>query len=225
LQRRHLHHERAVKRFGALTARGVLGSLWFVKTIEFWFGLSSTYSYVAAMRIEALAAAAKRQLAWRPFLPGPIFQAQQGSSDSPFNRQPERGRYMWRDLERLCAKYQLPFRKPSEFPRNALLATRVALLGEEAPWGGAFARAIFRANFAEDRDVAREEVVREVLESLQLDASEWIARAGEDITKQRLRARTNEAMERGIFGAPDFFVGGELFFGQDRLEDALDWQR
>src|SRR5512140_1906980 len=76
-----------------------------MKTVEFWFGLSSTYSYLAAMRVEALAAAAGRRLEWRAFLLGPIFQAQQGSADSPFNRYPERGRYMWRDVERLCAKY------------------------------------------------------------------------------------------------------------------------
>jgi len=194
-----------------------------MKTVEFWFGLSSTYSYLAAMRVEALAAAANRGLEWRPFLLGPIFAAQLGSADSPFNRHPERGRYMWRDVERLCAKYGLPLRKPSEFPRNALLATRVALLGEQAPWIGNFVRAIFTANFAEDRDIAREEVVREVLESLGLDAPQLIARAGEEATKQRLRGRTDEAMQRGIFGAPDFLVDGELFFGQDRLDDALAW--
>jgi 2-hydroxychromene-2-carboxylate isomerase len=182
------------------------------KTVEFWFGLSSTYSYLAAMRVETLAAAAGRRLEWRAFLLGPIFQAQQGSADSPFNRYPERGRYMWRDVERLCAKYGLPLRRPSVFPRNALLATRVALLGEQTPWIGSFVRAIFTANFAEDRDIARDEVVREVLESLGLDAPQLIARAGEEATKQR-----------GIFGAPDFVVDGELFFGQDRLDDALAW--
>jgi 2-hydroxychromene-2-carboxylate isomerase len=194
-----------------------------MRTLEFWFGLSSSYSYVAAMRIDALAAAAKRQLQWRPFLLGPIFQAQLGSADSPFNRHPERGRYMWRDIERLCAKYGLALRKPSVFPRNALLATRVAVLGEEAPWIGDYVRAMFSANFAEDRDVAREEVVREVLESLKLDAAPLLSRAGDDATKQRLRLRTDEAMAHGIFGAPDFRVDGELFFGQDRLEDALAW--
>src|ERR1041384_4648221 len=176
------------------------------KIVEFWFGLSSTYSYLAAMRVEPLAAAAGRRLEWRPFLLGPIFQAQQGSADSPFNRYPERGRYMWRDVERLCAKYAISFRKPSVFPRNALLATRVALLGEAAPWIGGFVRSIFTANFAEDRDIARDEVVREVLESLHLDAPQLIALAGDDATKQRLRARTDEALARGLFGAPDFLV-------------------
>jgi 2-hydroxychromene-2-carboxylate isomerase len=193
------------------------------KSVEFWFGLSSTYSYVAAMRVETMAAVTDRHLEWRPFLLGPIFQAQQGSADSPFNRYPERGRYMWRDIERLCGRYGMAFRKPSVFPRNALLATRVALLGEAEPWIGEFVRAIFTANFAEDRDIAREEVVREVLEALRLEAPLWIARAGEDATKQRLRARTDEALQRGIFGAPDFVVDGELFFGQDRLDDALAW--
>src|SRR5262249_51077183 len=164
-----------------------------------------SYSYPAAMRVESLASASGKRVAWRPFLLGPIFQAQLGSADSPFNRHPERGRYMWRDLERLCAKHSLEFRRPSVFPRGSLLATRLALAGENEAWIGPFVRSVFRANFAEDRHIAREEVVRELLESLQLPATDWMARAGESSTKQRLRARTDEAMARGIFGAPNFF--------------------
>jgi len=162
---------------------------------------------------------------WRPFLLGPIFQAQLGYADSPFNRRPERGRYMWRDLERTCEKHGLPFRKPSVFPRNALLAARVALVGRDEAWIGDFVRSVFRANFAEDRDISREEVVRELLESQRLPAADWLARAAESSTKQRLRACTDEAVARGIFGAPNFFVDGELFWGNDRLEDALVWGR
>jgi 2-hydroxychromene-2-carboxylate isomerase len=192
--------------------------------IELWYELASPYSYLSAMRAEPLVAAAGRRLVWRVFLLGPIFEAQLGSSDSPFNRNPVRGRYMWRDVERQCAKYGLPFRRPSRFPRASVLAARIALLGEDEPWGSAFARAVLAANFAEDRDISRPEVVREIAQELGLPVEALVARAGEEVTKQRLRARTAEAAARDIFGAPTFFVDGEMFWGDDRLEDALAWR-
>jgi 2-hydroxychromene-2-carboxylate isomerase len=94
--------------------------------VQFWFEFASTYSYPAAMRIERAAAKRDVYLEWRPFLLGPIFAAQ-GWVDSPFNIYPAKGRYMWRDLERLCAGLGLPLRRPSRFPRSGLLAARVAL--------------------------------------------------------------------------------------------------
>jgi 2-hydroxychromene-2-carboxylate isomerase len=191
--------------------------------VELWFDLASTYSYLAASRIEPLAAAAGRRVLWRPFLLGPIFQAQLGYADSPFNRHPLRGAYMWRDLERLCGKYGLPLRRPSVFPRNSLTAARVACLGEDQPWIAPFARAVFTANFAEDRDIADPVVVAALLEGLGLPARQLLARAGEQASKDHLRARTAEAATRGVFGGPTLFAGGELFWGNDRLEDALAW--
>ena len=93
--------------------------------LEFWFEFASTYSYPAAMRIEALGARAGVAIAWRPFLLGPIFQAQ-GWNDSPFNLYPAKGRYMWRDLERLCEKHGLPYARPTIFPQRSILAARLA---------------------------------------------------------------------------------------------------
>src|SRR5262252_1929707 len=110
-------------------------------SLEVWFEFASTYSYPAVERVEALAAARGVAVSWRPFLLGPIFRAQ-GWNDSPFNVYPVKGRYMWRDLERLCAAYGLPWRHPSQFPRNGLLAARVATLGAPEPWGPAFVRAV-----------------------------------------------------------------------------------
>jgi 2-hydroxychromene-2-carboxylate isomerase len=101
--------------------------------LEFWFEFGSTYSYPAALRVERLARAAGVALAWKPFLLGPIFKAQ-GWNDSPFNLYEAKGRYMWRDLERLCAAEGLPFARPSRFPRSGLLAARVACRFAGEPW-------------------------------------------------------------------------------------------
>src|SRR3712207_1741525 len=116
--------------------------------LEFWYEFASTYSYLAAMRIEALAAAAGVDIRWRPFLLGPIFAAQ-GWTSSPFNLYPAKGRYMWRDMERQAAALGLPFRKPDPFPQNALLAARVRLLGADHPWRPTFTKTVFRAAFGE----------------------------------------------------------------------------
>jgi 2-hydroxychromene-2-carboxylate isomerase len=192
--------------------------------IEFWFEFASTYSYPAAMRIEALAADYQVPIVWRPFLLGPIFAAQ-GWGDSPFNLYPAKGRYMWRDLERICAKQDLPLRPPSAFPRSGLVAARVAVLGADEPWLPAFVRAIYAANFAEDRNIADPTVVIDVLDRLGLSGAKLLAASTATDVKARLRAQTEAAAARGLFGAPSFVVGDELFWGNDRLEDALAWQR
>jgi 2-hydroxychromene-2-carboxylate isomerase len=187
-------------------------------TLEFWFEFASSYSYMAAMRIEERARAAGVAVVWRPFLLGPIF-ARQGWSDSPFSLYPAKGRYMWRDMERLCAEAGLPFRRPSRFPRNGLLAARVATAAEGEAWLPKFVRRVFSANFAEDREIDD----RGLLAALASEA--WLARAESAEVKARLRERTEEAERRGIFGAPSFLVGEELFWGHDRLDQALAWAR
>lgn len=190
--------------------------------VEFWFEFASTYSYPAAMRIEHMAHERGRRIAWRPFLLGPIFRAQ-GWTDSPFNLYPAKGRYMWRDLERICAELQLPLCRPSQFPRNGLRAARVACLGASEPWGPALVRAVYSANFARDRDIAAPDVLHECLRDLVADPAALLAAAETEEVKARLRENTERASALGIFGAPTFVVDGEVFWGNDRLEAALAW--
>lgn len=191
--------------------------------VDFWFEFGSTYSYPAAMRVEDEARARGVELRWRPFLLGPIFKAQ-GWNDSPFNIYPAKGRYMWRDMERLCEAQGIPLRRPTRFPRNGLLAARVVACFEDEPWTGDFVRAVYRANFAEDREISEPDVVASLLESVGRSAS-LLERAAGDDAKARLRARTEEATALGIFGAPTLVAAGELFWGNDRLEAALEWAR
>ena len=191
-------------------------------TVSFWFEFASTYSYPAAMRVESLAARHGVSLEWRPFLLGPIFR-KHGWEDSPFNLYSAKGRYMWRDLERICERYGLAFRRPSEFPRNGLLATRVACEHADQDWCPAFVKAVYRANFELDKDIGDPDVVAECLPVARADADELIAEATTDAAKLRLRRQTEFAESAGIFGAPSMLVGDELFWGDDRLEQAFEF--
>jgi 2-hydroxychromene-2-carboxylate isomerase len=189
--------------------------------IEFWYEFGSTYSYPAAMRIERLAADARVALRWRPFLLGPILK-QQGLNDSPFNIFVAKGRYMWRDLARICRADGLTLTlPPSRFPQNGLKAARLALVGALEGWTPAFTRAVFVANFAEQKDISDDATLAAILSTLGVDAEAAFAAAGTPDNKDALKRQTEEAAERGLFGAPSFTIGDELFWGNDRLEAAL----
>ena len=196
-----------------------------MEMIDFWFDFASSYSYLGALRIEAAARVAGEKVRWRPFLLGPIFQAQLGLKDSPFNQQPVRGAYMWRDVERLCGKSGFPFKRPELFPQRSILAARIALIALEKPWVGDFIRGTFRAQFGEGKDIASQETLAGVLQSLAVDPAPLFQEAETEPVKRQLRAFTDEAQALGIFGAPNVVVNGELFFGQDRIDDALAWAK
>ena len=164
--------------------------------LEFWFEFASSYSYPAAMRVEDAARVAGVSLAWKPFLLGPIFGSQ-GWNDSPFNIYPAKGRYMWRDLERICEKLGLPLRRPSRFPRNGLLAARVALVGAGAPWQARFVRAVYHANFADDRDIADVAVVRDLVAQAGADAAAVLEAGQSPESKDRMR---DEIADHGDVG-------------------------
>lgn len=189
-------------------------------TIECWFDFASNYSYLSILRIDTLAADAGLEVVLKPFLLGPIFKAQ-GWDNSPFVLQAAKGQYVWRDMQRQCEKYGLRWQQPSAFPRNSLLAARVALLAEDAPWLAAFCRHVMLANFADDRDIGDAAVIGAILDRLGQDSAAVLAMANAAPVKQALRDRGEQARARGIFGAPMLFVGADMFWGNDRLEDAI----
>ena len=190
-----------------------------MSTLDFWFEFGSTYSYPAAMRIESIAKSEGVSVVWRPFLLGPIFR-EQGWNDSPFNIYPAKGRYMWRDLERICEQQDLVLRRPSQFPRNGLLAARLGCFFACEPWLPEFVRQVYLANFAEDSDISDRGVLETILRALGQSAG-LLDKAQSPEAKARLRSQTEQAISLGIFGAPTFTVGEELFWGNDRLELAL----
>src|SRR5262245_27943082 len=157
--------------------------------LDFWLDFASTYSYPAAMRIGAVAADAGVSVRFRPFLLGPIFKAQ-GWTTSPFNLYPAKGRHMWRDLERLCAEADLPFRRPDPFPQNSLLAARVALAGFEGTLGANFrgedfCRAVFQAEFGEGRRIDDPDTIGDLLARWNIDPRAALAAAQSDAGKAR----------------------------------------
>jgi 2-hydroxychromene-2-carboxylate isomerase len=199
-----------------------------MKTVEFWFDPASTYSFLAAARMDSVAANHPGvEIVWRPFLLGPIFKAQ-GLDNSPFRIFPAKGKNMWRDMERQAKRLAIPLRVPDDaameaFPRNSLLAARTAIVALAHPWGHDFVRAVYAAQFGDWLDIADPAVIGGILQSLGQDPEAILAQAQSDAVKAQLRDNTARAQALGVFGAPSFTVGYELFWGNDRLEQALEF--
>jgi 2-hydroxychromene-2-carboxylate isomerase len=190
--------------------------------LDFWYDFASPYSYPAAMRVADDAAGLGVDVRWRPFVLGPIF-AGKGLTTSPMVADPVKGAYAWRDLTRICARLGLPFRAPPGFPQNGVLASRVALVLDEAA-RPTFSRAVYSAQFGEGAVISDAEVIAGVLTALGHDAESVLASALDATNKPLLRGQTEAAEAAGLFGAPSFIADdGELFWGNDRLADALAW--
>jgi 2-hydroxychromene-2-carboxylate isomerase len=188
--------------------------------LTFWYEFASTYSWLAAERIAALATGV--EVVWRPFLLGPIFAAQ-GWTTSPFNLYPAKGRNMWRDLERQAADLGFPqLVRPDPFPHNSLIAARVATALPPA-LRPTFSRGVFRAQFTQGRPISDRAVLAAILRETG-GADTALADADAPATKAALRQATEEAQSLGIYGAPSFTTAsGELFWGNDRIEQAIAW--
>jgi 2-hydroxychromene-2-carboxylate isomerase len=191
--------------------------------IDFFYEFASTYSYLTAMRIDDLALDYDVEVRWRPFLLGPIFKAQ-GWDTSPFNVYPDKGRYMVRDLERLAEAQGLPkFIMPKTFPAHSILPSRVALCFK-GEMRAAFSRAAYDAEFAGGKNIADPKVIEAVLKALGEDAAKIFEKVNTQPIKDALRAETEAAQKLKLFGAPAFVTeDGEMFWGNDRLEMALEW--
>lgn len=188
--------------------------------LEIWIEFASTYSYLTVMRVEDILQREAVEYAWRPFLLGPVFQAK-GWATSPFVLDPIKGAYMWRDVERRAERLGLAFKRPSIFPANGLKAARIMTASLNEPWCGAFAREVFKAQFEHCADISKDDVLASALTSCGADPARWFDRSSDPDTKYALRQQTERAQRLGIFGAPSFTVGEELFWGDDRLEDAV----
>lgn len=185
--------------------------------IEFFFDVGSPYSYLAATQVDAVGERAGAEVRWRPFLLGGVFK--ESGNDMPA-RVAAKARWMLADLGRWAEAYGVPFRFASRFPLNTLQAQR-ALTAAAQRWPESlrpFALSLFRAYWVDDRDVSRPDEIGAAAEGAGLDGDAVLAAAQEQEVKDLLRSWTSEAVERGAFGAPTFFVGEEMYWGNDRLD-------
>ena len=189
--------------------------------IEFWFSIGSTYTYLTVCRLEDVARAAGVAFDWRPFSVRQIMLEQ---DNVPFATKPVKAAYMWRDIERQAASRGLSPRLPAPYPLTEFdRANKVALVAREEGWCPAYARHAYRLWFEEGFEAGGAENLRLSLEACGQDAVRVLARAGSGQIAQAYEDATSAARRRGIFGVPSFVVGSELFWGDDRLEDAVAW--
>lgn len=187
------------------------------KTVEFFFDVGSPASYLGWTQLPALCERNGAELLYSPMLLGGVFQAT--GNASPISV-PAKGRYMLQDLQRYARRYGVPFAFNPHFPINTLGLMRGAM-GYQLQQSDDFARyvtTIYRALWAEQRNLGDETVLTATLEAAGLDTQQYRTMIAEDAVKTALKTNTEEAVRRGVFGAPTFFVGGEMFFGQDRLD-------
>ena len=187
------------------------------RIVEFWFDVGSPYSYLAAKALPAIAQAAGATVSWRPMLLGGVFKATGNQSPMVV---PAKARWTAQDLERQAARIGVPFRLNPHFPINTMVLMRgaagYAMRGDRAL--APYLDAVFRAMWVDGRDLGDPAQAASVLADAGIDPVAFEALVADPQVKDKLKRDTEEAVSRGVFGAPSFFVGDQLFWGQDRLE-------
>jgi 2-hydroxychromene-2-carboxylate isomerase len=187
------------------------------RQVEFYFDVGSPAAYLAWTQLPRIAQDAGATIAYRPFLLGGVFQATGNRSPAEVAA---KGAYMTTDLQRFAARYGVPFQHNPHFPVNTLLLMRGATGLEMADTAAmtAFVDAVFRAMWVDGRNMNDPATVAAVLQQAGIDAAQLLELAARPEVKDRLKAVTQEAVARGVFGAPTFFVDGQMYWGQDRLD-------
>lgn len=189
--------------------------------IDFWFSIGSTYTFLTVMRLPTYIREHGLTVTWRPFNVRAIMIEQ---DNIPFTGKPVKAAYMWRDIERRAVKYGLKTRVPAPYPLEHLsLANQVALLGMREGWGQDYVMATYRRWFEDGHLAGSDPNLTETLEELEQDPRRVLNAAKSSEIEVALAVETEEAKRAGVFGAPTFVVDGEIFWGDDRLDDAASW--
>lgn len=193
-------------------------------TVEIWFEYASTYTYLSVSRISGVAEAAGVNVEWRPFLLLPVMQSF-GMDQGPFLPFEAKQKYMWRDLERRAESHGLAYKRPSKYPPDSLVTARIGLVAAAEGWCREFTEKTFQLHWVEDRAIGTEDNLATTLSSLSQNPKEVFERAQSVENKAALRKQTEAAQAHGMFGSPSFLADGELFWGDDRLEEAVAWAK
>jgi 2-hydroxychromene-2-carboxylate isomerase len=189
--------------------------------IDFWFTMASTYTYLTVMRLADVEKSTGITFRWRPFYLRNILQEM---NYTPFADKPAKQAYMWRDIERRAAMYGMPARIPVPYPvGDGGLSNRIASVGIEEGWGRDYVRASYECWFMHGEPNGREPNVSTSLRAIGQDPDRVISLASSDERNQTVQRETNIAKVLGIFGSPTFALDKELFWGDDRLENAVSW--
>lgn len=192
------------------------------KVLEFWFEFGSTYTYLTVARIGKLAESRGVSVEWKPFFL-PAIMKKVGMDEGPFLPNPAKLEYMWRDVERRANRFNIVYVKPAVYPVDSLLTCRIGYIASKEGWCESFTRAVFNLHWQKGIHIGTDENLSLALGSLGKDYRELVVSANEPRNKEALKVQTWQAWEMGIFGSPSFLVNEELFWGDDRLEEALDW--
>jgi 2-hydroxychromene-2-carboxylate isomerase len=191
--------------------------------IDFWFTMGSTYSYLSVMRLAEVESLTGIGFRWRPFH---LLTLLQEMKHVPFADKPAKAAYMWRDIERRAQRHGIPVSVPAPYPvKQSVVANRIALLGLQEGWGRDFIRAAYRRWLVLGQETGSEANISASLEEIGQAPARVMEAANTARICGLLDAETDEARRLGIFGSPTFVVGQELFWGDDRLDDALAWHR
>jgi len=182
------------------------------KKLEFFFDYVSPYSYLANSQILKLK---EVEVLYRPILLGAVMQA---TKNSPPGNIPEKGIYLISDVQRWAKHYGIPYRTNSIFPQNTLKALRLAIVGRRFNCFKEIHQSLFHAMFVDDKDLSCSEVLIDLIKANNLNEIQLIENISNQDIKDELRNNTEEAISRGVFGAPTFFLDGEMFFGNDRIQ-------
>ncbi|HEY6420642.1 MAG TPA: 2-hydroxychromene-2-carboxylate isomerase [Candidatus Binataceae bacterium] len=193
------------------------------KQVEFYYDCSSPWTYLAFSKIEELARRVGAEIVWKPFLVGGVFNTVNPSVyESRQNPVKVKAKYYGKDLQDWARFYGLKIGSPTVFPVNSVKAMRGAFVAQEHGKISPYSRRVFESYWGEDRDISKDEVLRDIVRAVGLDEKEYFEKISSDEYKARLRTNTDELIARGGFGSPTMFVEGSMFFGNDRLA-LVEW--
>ena len=192
-------------------------------SIDFWYSIGSTYSYLTVMRLPEVAQAQDVVVRWRPFNVRHVMIEQ---NNIPFKDKPVKTAYMWRDIERRADDYGLAPKIPAPYPLPGLvLANQVAILGAEEGWVADYTRETYRRWFEAGEPAGEDPNMSASLTQIGQDPERVLSVAQTGQIERALSDATDEAMRLGVFGSPTFVADDEVFWGDDRLEDAIRWAK
>ena len=196
-----------------------------MKEVNFWFSIGSTYTYLAVNRLQELAIKEKIKFNWHPFSVRKIMMDMDNIPFTPPSKK-IKSDYMWRDIERRAKFYGFEAKVPAPYPLKEFdLANQIAVLGMNEGWGVDYVVKTYQRWFQQGKEPATEPNLTEILKELNLDHQETIQKANDNKIKDQYFNNTETAYEKGVFGSPSFIFDGEVFWGDDRLEDCIKWIR